>query len=1289
MKLSKPSLSLTTVLLAASLFFARSLSAQQIAYDDAGQYLVTANWTNGANQGFGYVPWVILTNGPDFNGNFINSGNNPTFVIASVTNVLSTNYTCIWGLYANGTNGDNETTAFRGFANPLGTNTFKIQWGSTGAGNTSVNGNTVHGWCGFTLRNGNATNSASDFQSGVMMYFYFQDGNSPSTLYVWDGNSVWSIPGTSFSNLGRNNITNAIEAEITPSSDGVSYHLVVKDCVQNAVLFTTNSVFISGGQSIDSAALYCYEATGDQIYNRMQITSSTNLPPTISNLQPPDGSLYLAANTVAPSFEVDSFNSTISHSAVAVYLNGVPQTGLSFNTLSPTNALLVSYSPTILPDAFYTNTIVATDAHGNTVSNNYTFNTFLPGDIYLDACDYNYNSGQFINTNTPINAYAGLPGSNSIDYQIADLTGVNNTAGYRPGDLVESLSLPTDTTGDPFDHANERADGYTVDNIGFTDVGNWENYTRAFPATNYSIYARAASTSGGQFQVEKLANPTATTTNQPLIALGTVNVPNTGGSLVYSGQLSPVTDFYGNTVVFPLSGTNTLRETALASRVYNLEYFAIVAVPGPATLPPYIAVGSPAPNSTGVGLNTGISLSIANRQTSILTNSIQMFLNTTNVTSRLVLSSNAAGATISWTPTNNFPANYTNTVTLIFTDSSSTSVTNTWSYVTGTAGGQLGQGVWSGGGGPSDMFWADAINWTGGTPGPGFSASFTSTGATTSLVTNNIVSQNVTILQLNYETNNSGFHTTWIQDGVTLTVTNGSTANGTQALQVGGAGGGNDNVFNSPVTNTITGANGTLLILGNPQGSGLANALNFQVRQAASAGNSIPNLVTLDMSGLGTCIATVGKLTVGQGGTSNSGQTNVSSCVYLARTNIITLLRFTSGLFVVGDSSGAGYTLPGSTLNLGVTNSFYVDSLNMGNKKATNNLVRFNPAFTNNMIPAVYLRDTNGPASRVSSWNIGYVNGDTQSPDYAQAVVDFSGGTVDALVNTMLLGGGGTSGTDTGFAQGTFTFTAGTLNVNSLTVGSQLHNNSATETGIMNVNGTATLISTNILLALTNSGANAALVSGALNVTNGTVLANITAGGGNSTVNLNGGSLIVSNFAGTTAAPLAALNMANGTLHLKVNGSATAANVNAAVVSATASTITIDSVANVTGSTNIHLISYTGADPYAGLTLAPLPLGYTGALVDNSGSIDLSMNTAPIVPPAIRRFAIVGGQIVVSGTNNFGAGGTYHLLSSTNVALALTNWTVVTAGSFDGSGNFSSTNSFPTNNQEFYILEIP
>ena len=526
-----------------SMFLSISARAQLVAYDDAADYYTTANWTNGANQGFGFTPWVFLTGGPNSHGHYIGNG----FTIGQTTNVTGTNYTnCAFGLYANGNGGTNQSIACRGFASPLGTNTFKIQWAAKGAGNNTIvtNGvtNTVHGWCGFTLRNGNTTNNSGDFITGVRMYFYFLDGNSPSTIYVWDGNSVQSLTGTSFSSLGRGTGTNAVEVEVTPAADSLHYHMVVKDVVLNKTLYTLDSMFMGNpGDTVDSVALFCQNTSGggtgvngDQNYNRLQIATPTLVPPSFANVQPPDGMIFVNAAGTNLSFEIDSFNSTIASNFVTVSLNGVAQGSLSFNTTSATNQLLGTGNAPLSADRFYTYSIVAQDANGNVATNTTTFNTFLPTDLYIDAADYNYSNGLYINSSTPSNAYLNLLGTQGVDYFILDTTGTNNLAGYRPGDLPEILTLPTDATGDPIDHANERLNGGTVYNIGFTDTGNWENYTRTIPsAANYSIYGRAASTTGGQFEIEMLANSTATNSTQPLAALGRVNFANTGGSKVY------------------------------------------------------------------------------------------------------------------------------------------------------------------------------------------------------------------------------------------------------------------------------------------------------------------------------------------------------------------------------------------------------------------------------------------------------------------------------------------------------------------------------------------------------------------------------------------------------------------------------------------------------------------------------------------------------------------------------------------------------------------------------------
>ena len=75
--------------------------------------------------------------------------------------------------------------------------------------------------------------------------------------------------------------------------------------------------------------------------------------------------------------------------------------------------------------------------------------------------------------------------------------------------------------------------------------------------------------------------------------------------------------------------------------------------------------------------------------------------------------------------------------------------------------------------------------------------------------------------------------------------------------------------------------------------------------------------------------------------------------------------------------------------------------------------------------------------------------------------------------------------------------------------------------------------------------------------------------------------------------------------------------------------------------------------------------------------------------PTIQRVTQSGGNFIMTGTNNLGSGGTYHVLAATNLLLPLTNWTVLANGSFDGSGKFSFTNEMGTNPLQFFLLRVP
>ena len=67
---------------------------------------------------------------------------------------------------------------------------------------------------------------------------------------------------------------------------------------------------------------------------------------------------------------------------------------------------------------------------------------------------------------------------------------------------------------------------------------------------------------------------------------------------------------------------------------------------------------------------------------------------------------------------------------------------------------------------------------------------------------------------------------------------------------------------------------------------------------------------------------------------------------------------------------------------------------------------------------------------------------------------------------------------------------------------------------------------------------------------------------------------------------------------------------------------------------------------------------------------------------------IVGGNLILGGTGGTD-NGTYHVLTTTNVATPFASWNVLTNGTFDASGNFSSTNAVGTAKQQFYIIKQP
>ena len=88
-----------------------------------------------------------------------------------------------------------------------------------------------------------------------------------------------------------------------------------------------------------------------------------------------------------------------------------------------------------------------------------------------------------------------------------------------------------------------------------------------------------------------------------------------------------------------------------------------------------------------------------------------------------------------------------------------------------------------------------------------------------------------------------------------------------------------------------------------------------------------------------------------------------------------------------------------------------------------------------------------------------------------------------------------------------------------------------------------------------------------------------------------------------------------------------------------------------------------------------------------NGTLRVKATTS--TPPSLSGITLSGGSLVFKGHNNTGPGGTYHILTATNITVPLSNWLVLTNGTFDGSGNFSSTNPVGASARQFYILQVP
>jgi hypothetical protein len=420
--------------------------------------------------------------------------------------------------------------------------------------------------------------------------------------------------------------------------------------------------------------------------------------PVLANVAPAYGANFLPANTTVSFDATDATNIPLNN--LVVILNGVRYTnGSPGVTITPASSSSTSRHFTLAngltANLNYVGSVQATNDFGLTSTAPLIFDTFLTNDLVVEAEEYNFAGGVYIDnpllimeqSNDPM-AYNGQTGMAEVDYH--DNRGSAWFGGYDANHTFRTADpVYTTHSSDParakYVNAGGQAAGFYEHEIQDIYDGDWVNYTHTYPSGTYNIFLRQATFKllDSLVTLERVTTD-PTLPDQATAVLGSFTATPTGIGLFAN---VPLTDGPGNPVVLRFSGgVETLR---LMNRVTgnadldtgNLEqnYLVFVSVADPGTLRPLVTMVSPAVNSTLNSVVPVTTASIANRDTSVNANSIQLQINGHTVTA--AITTTAVGAELAYTLTHPLPpANSLVTNTLIYQDTAGLSQTNTWTW---------------------------------------------------------------------------------------------------------------------------------------------------------------------------------------------------------------------------------------------------------------------------------------------------------------------------------------------------------------------------------------------------------------------------------------------------------------------------------------------------------------------------------------------------------------------------------------------------------------------------------
>lgn len=438
-------------------------------------------------------------------------------------------------------------------------------------------------------------------------------------------------------------------------------------------------------------ALFCYEDDGktqtsyEVVFDNLAVAApplSASTPPMIVNPLPePFANFVPAADGISFSITDDKplLNDRITvtlNGAVFRATNGLVITGTETNRQVSLNALADHVN--------YTAVLQVVDADNLTNTTVLYFDTFATYDFMVEVEDYNFSGGQFIDEPLLVpeggfqfGGYRGQMGGQTIDY--SDTQSYIANAPYRPNDGVamqRSLDLPRQK----FIDAGGTEGGYYDYDVGGIRPDEWLNFTRAFPGGTYEVYLRQSLINLAQSEcVLERVITSSSEPNQTTEAAGSFLGSITG----FRYRNFPLTDASGQQkIILQLGGVETFRLRQVTGdppdgNIYQ-NYLIFIPAEGSGVQRPLITSLAPAPGAVVQTINPVVSVGIRNRDTGIDPESVFLELNGREVAPEIT--SDDAGASITYAITPLPPPNTLQTARLIFADWEGVFQTNSWSF---------------------------------------------------------------------------------------------------------------------------------------------------------------------------------------------------------------------------------------------------------------------------------------------------------------------------------------------------------------------------------------------------------------------------------------------------------------------------------------------------------------------------------------------------------------------------------------------------------------------------------